>query len=434
MNRQWLNWRPSLLAGQSAEVVLLSLVAIGLSFWIHPQDPLALQSGFPWAWLAPVLLALRYGMLVGLVSAALLMIGWLLIGHRGTLPDPMPTSMLLGALILTMICGEFSGMWRNRHRRQSELNQYLDQRLEELTRQHYLLKLSHDRLEQNLISRPYTLRGALAELRGQLRQANDQESLPGAVDFLALLAAHCQLTTAGLYPAKNGELTQQPVAHCGEAADLSLTDSLVTYALQQRTLVHINKDAGTDDLPSHYLVAAPIYRDGELAGLLAITHMPFFAFHHDTLQTLAALLSYYADTFTSTQAHQALEHYPDCPPEFAENLARLGRVQQDSGVKSHLATLRFPADARGADIRHRMMRTKRELDFYWLHDGAAPLLIALFPLTDDEGMQGYLARVNAWLELEYGNDSRGLGIQFHSQVLEPHQTTRQLEALINHAA
>ena len=433
MNRQWLNWRPSLLAGQSAEVVLLSLVAFGLSFWIQPQDPLTLQSGFPWAWLAPVLLALRYGMLVGLISSAILLAGWLFIGHDGVLPA-MPTSMLLGALILTMICGEFSGLWRNRHRRQSELNQYLDQRLEELTRQHYLLKLSHDRLEQNLISRPYTLRGALAELRGQLRQANEQESLPGAVDFLSLLAAHCQLTTAGLYPARNSQLAEHAVATCGETTALVLNDPLVVYALQQRTLVHINRDAGTDDLPSRYLVAAPIYREDELTGMLTITHMPFFAFHHDTLQTLTALLSYYADTFTSTQSHSTLVQYPNCPPEFAENMVRLGRLQMDSGVKSHLATLRFPADARGADICHRMIRTKRELDFYWLYDSPAPLLIALFPLTDDEGMEGYLSRVNAWLELEYGNDSRGLGIQFNSQVLDPHQATQQLEALINHAA
>lgn len=434
MNKQWLNWRPALLAGQSAEIILLSLVALGLTYWIQPQDPLTLQSGFPWAWLAPVLLALRYGMLTGLLSAAILLIGWLLISHGGALPEHLPTSMLLGSLILTMICGEFSGLWRNRHRRQSELNQYLDQRLEELTRQHYLLKLSHDRLEQNLISRPYTLRGALAELRTLLRQSNEQESLPGAADFMTLLAAHCQLTAAGLYPARNGRLQDQATAVCGETNALSMNDPLVVYALQQRTLVHINQDAGTDDIPSRYLVAAPIYREGELAGMLVITHMPFFAFQHDTLQTLAALLSYYADTFTSNQAHDTLAHYPDCPPEFAQNLERLGRVQQDSGVKSHLATLQFPLDARGTEIRHRMLRSKRELDFYWLRDTPAPLLIALFPLTDEEGMQGYLTRVNAWLELEYGNDSRGLGIHFNSQVLEPQHAATQLQALIDHAA
>ena len=102
-------------------------------------------------------------------------------------------------------------------------------------------------------------------------------------------------------------------------------------------------------------------------------------------------------------------------------------------MKSHLATLQFPLDARGTEIRHRMLRSKRELDFYWLRDTPASLLIALFPLTDEEGMQGYLTRVNAWLELEYGNDSRGLGIHFNSQVLEPQHATTQLQALIDHA-
>lgn len=412
---------------------MLSLMALGLTYWAQPQNPLTLETGFPWAWLVPVLLALRYGMLTGLISAAILLTGWLLVSHGGALPEQLPKSMLLGGLILTMICGEFSGLWRNRNRRQSELNQYLDQRMEELTRQHYLLKLSHDRLEQNLISRPYTLRGALAELRSLLKQANNQESLPGAADFIALLAAHCQLTTAGLYPTKNGQLRDQAAVVCGEADTLTLNDPLVVYALQQRTLVHINQDASTDDIPSRYLIAAPIYREGELAGMLAVTHMPFFAFHHDTLQTLAALLSYYADTFSSRQAHETLVRYPDCPPDFALNLERLARVQHDSGVKSHLATLQFPMDARGTEIRQRMLRSKRELDFYWLHDSPAALLVALFPLTDEEGMQGYLARVNVWLEQEYSNDCRGLGIHFNSQVLEPHSVTTQLQALIDHA-
>lgn len=439
MKIQWLDWRPALTLWQAAEIILLSVLALALAYWAHPADPLFLAGGFPWVWLAPVLVALRYGMLSGLLSAAILLLGWLLPsiiqgGIQGsTLPDHVPAGTLIGGLILTMICGEFSTLWGNRQRRETELNHYLDQRLEELTRQHYLLKLSHDRLEQNLISRPHTLRGALTELRDLLKQADDRDRLPESEVFMALLATHCQLSVAALYPAPDGQLQTHAVARAGEPSDLDRDDPLVKYALDKRTLAHVNQEWVEGETTSRYLVVAPIYRESELAGLLAVEQMPFFAFHQDTLQTLTALISYYGDTFTTGQTRAILAAYPDCPLAFAQHLGLLADVQQASGAKSYLGTLRFPATERGEEIRHRLARSKRELDFYWLRDTPQTLLVALFPLTTEEGVQGYLARVDIWLETEYGQDHRSLGLRFSSTPLEPKRVQAQLEECIAHA-
>lgn len=432
MIRQWLDWRPDLSVWQAAEIVLMSLLALGLAFWVFPRDPLSLEGGFPWVWIAPVLLALRYGMLSGLVSAALIVTAGLYLTYGGNVPESLSKAPLLGGLILTMICGEFSGLWRNRLRRQSELNHYLDQRLEELTRQHYLLKLSHDRLEQNLISRPYTLRGALAELRDLLKSADTSAILPGADDFMALLAAHCQLTTASIYAAQDDDVDATAVATFGDPGRLAHDDPLVDYALQKRALVHVNQDATVDQMSSAYLIAAPIYREGELAGLLVVEQMPFFSFHQDTLMTLAALLSYYADTLTVGKTSDLLDEFPDCPTDFARNLQRLARVQRDSGVETHLAVLRFPADRLGHELREKALRAKRELDFFWLHDAAGPQLVALFPLTGRDGIQGYMARFDVWLKLEYLSDAKGLGIDYLSAALEPDDVGGQMRRMIAH--
>ena len=61
-----------------AETLLLPLLAIGLGLLWAPQDPLQVQAGFPWPWLAPVVLALRYGPIPGLGGAAVLLVGWLM--------------------------------------------------------------------------------------------------------------------------------------------------------------------------------------------------------------------------------------------------------------------------------------------------------------------------------------------------------------------
>ena len=52
------------------EALLLPAAALGLGLLWAPQDPLQTQgAGFPWPWLAPVILALRYGPLPGLGAA-----------------------------------------------------------------------------------------------------------------------------------------------------------------------------------------------------------------------------------------------------------------------------------------------------------------------------------------------------------------------------
>jgi len=65
------------------ETLILPLIALALGLAWAPHDPLQTDSGFPWPWLAPVVLALRYGPIPGLGGAAVLLVGWLAlnIGH-----------------------------------------------------------------------------------------------------------------------------------------------------------------------------------------------------------------------------------------------------------------------------------------------------------------------------------------------------------------
>ena len=54
------------------ETILVTGLAIGLGFWLTPEDPLQMHAGFPWPILAPLLLGVRYGFVRGLFSAGLL--------------------------------------------------------------------------------------------------------------------------------------------------------------------------------------------------------------------------------------------------------------------------------------------------------------------------------------------------------------------------
>ena len=61
------------------EVPVLTLVVLVGGLLVSPQDPLFTHASVPWSWVAPVLLALRYGVLSGLASMALLLAAWALL-------------------------------------------------------------------------------------------------------------------------------------------------------------------------------------------------------------------------------------------------------------------------------------------------------------------------------------------------------------------
>jgi len=58
------------------ETVLLTLVAAALAYAASPADPFFIAAEFPWVLFAPALLALRYGVLPGLLSIAVLAGVW----------------------------------------------------------------------------------------------------------------------------------------------------------------------------------------------------------------------------------------------------------------------------------------------------------------------------------------------------------------------
>ncbi|MBS0506545.1 MAG: PelD GGDEF domain-containing protein [Proteobacteria bacterium] len=408
-----------------AETLLLPLVAIGLGLLWAASDPLQVQAGFPWPWLAPVVLALRYGPMAGLGSASVLLLAWLALnqGHW----DAFPQMYFLGGLILVMLVGEFSSLWQARTRRAETLQLYLDQRMEHLTRQHYLLRLSHDRLEQELIGRPMSMRDALSGLRLAGRGAQQD---PQAL--LRLVAQYCQLECAAIHAVQDGQLVaaQAPVS-IGAYGPLQAGDALVRQALQTGRLCHVSQLQNAQQ-ETRYLVAAPLLDlAGEMYGLLVVQEMPFFALHEENLQTLQLLLGYYTDGLSMDGlAQPLLQQFPDCPPLFAFELQRLAHIHASAGVPSIVVALECQQQALERDLPTQMERLKRELDETWLIGAPTRQVLAvLMPLGDDATAEGYIHRLEGWMQQKSQQTLAQAGVFPHVVALDSAQPLRALQRL-----
>ncbi len=411
---------------------------LALAWALDHDDPLVLHGSFPWLWLVPMVIALRYGVLLGAGSGLLLAAAWVLLYPPGA---PWPGAYFAGGMIQVIVAGHFGDTWAARATRASSINDYLSDRLTALTNNHYLLRLSHERLEKDLLTRPTTLRDSIIELRRlslvqtQAQTPAERAPLPGAARLLEYIARVCQIEVAALYPMRGGKVGRKPLASVGAVPDLVAGDPLVRLALASGKLAHL-KSEDTSAQESRYLVCAPVMSaDDTMLALLVVERMPFLSLNYDNLQMMLVLLGYYGDGVQHSRVvSDMLDAVPGCPLEFALEYARLARLQRTSGVASSVVALSFPRDEERDSLFEHVLRRGRSLDLAWsLQTERRSVLLNLMPLTDSAGIEGYLARIESNLQSQFDTDFERAGIAVYTLHVGATSTGANLAALVQRA-
>jgi hypothetical protein len=418
------------------ETLVISFLVVVMGWIVSPTDPLMIKEPFPWVWFGPVLVALRYGVLMGVLGSLILGINAVVLVFASTHASDLPLSYFLGGLLLTLIVGEFAAVWHERNKRKEEANLYLEERLTRLTRRYLLMKLSHDRLEQEMLARPGSLRSAIHDLRQQeLVLADDKSALPAGQALLGILSQYCLVEEAALYPAQmleNGQVKLSlPLAMLGKPPMLSAQDSLLLHAVKNRVLAHIGQSKREDY--NGQLIIAPLYESSlGLVGVLAVRSMPFFALNDENLQLMQVILSYYTDTATNVEMTNAILQALPQPAEttFAEEMARLLRVAMRTGVSSQLLVMRFTGEKKLV-IPDQIQQLKRGLDMMWVTQlMGEPALFVLMPFGTQAGLQGFRVRMASWLQERHHASFDSLKVDIYAFPLSNLNDVEQLRSVV----
>ncbi|MDR9750553.1 PelD GGDEF domain-containing protein [Pseudomonas sp. SZMC_28357] len=410
------------------ETFLVTGAVIGLGLWLTPEDPLQMHGGFPWSVLAPLLLGVRYGFVRGLVSASLLVIAVFVLrfnGHEGY--AQLEPSFIVGVLVCGMLVGEVRDLWERRMQRLQMANDYRQYRLDEFTRSHQILRVSHDLLEQRVAGSDQSLRSSLLGLRDKLRVLPDEDdALKVLADpVVAVLGQYGSLRVAGLYRVDEREerLLPEPLATIGVMGPLDTNDGLVKLCLERGELVSVRQElldvGGSEQFSSLQACIPLIDAEGRLLAILAVRQMPFFAFQDRTLSLLALLAGHIADLLRrDTQVLQLADadaqHFT---LQLKRSLVDVEKHQLSAGLFAFELTR--PND----ELTRLLERSQRGLDLHLplRNNRDHHLLLVLLPLTSPQGTEGYLARINTLLHEHFGieSDMNSLGVRVLPFNLEP---------------
>ncbi|WP_460118302.1 PelD GGDEF domain-containing protein [Pseudomonas sp. S2_C03] len=410
------------------ETLLVTGLAIGLGLWLTPADPLQIHGGFPWPILAPMLLGVRYGFVRGLFSAGLLVLAMFAMRHFGLAGyEQIDSSFIVGVLVCGMLVGEVRDLWMRRLERLQMANEYRQYRLDDFTRAHQILRVSHDLLEQRVAGSDQSLRSSLLGLREKLRVMPDAGDALSALaePIVAMLAQYGALRVAGLYRVdeRGDKVLPQALATIGVMGPLSTEDGLVKLCLERGELVSVRQeliDAGTSSQFSSLQACIPLIdAEGRLLAILAVRQMPFFAFKDRTLSLLALLAGHIADLLRRDP--QVLQ-LPDARAQqftlqLKRSLADADQHQLPAGLFA------FEMTRANEELTRLMERSQRGLDLHLpvVNNRDHKLLLVLLPLTSPQGTEGYLSRINLLLHEHFGieSDMQSLGVKVMPFNLEP---------------
>lgn len=280
------------------EVLAMTLIPPLATAWLSPDDPLLLGGHFPWLVLLPLLVGVQHGALAASLSSGLLVAAGAV---HGMLGGPAPAASLAAFAAGCVSAGVIAGHSRDRvQARLMRLSREARQgaeRLARLGRAHAVVKLSHQRLEERLAARSWSLVGAFDDAR---RSLASQASLAGVGEVvLHVLSNHALVQSATLLTLARdgrGRVALEARARLGSPPRFDIAHPLVQRALDTGRLVALDAESADGGGEQDLLAVAPLgTASGRLLGLVLIHEMPFMAFQAENLKGLAALTALLAD-------------------------------------------------------------------------------------------------------------------------------------------
>ena len=387
------------------ESILITLLALAFCKYINPNNPLFVREIFPWPWIASVIVVFQYGFGPGILSVAIIALSSVVLHQSGLLPVADFQAYVLSGITLMLICALFSSSWVRRMMNAETLNNYSEDRLKSLSRSYYMLRISYDYLEQNLITKPMTLRIAFAELQKINWKKGEQLTQEASYSFLQIISQFCSVNTLGIYKFSRKKINLIPYAEIGSMNELILADPLIKQCIETEEMAYATINKVEDASDCNYLIAMPmISSENNLLGLLVIKEMPFWSLNDELLRTLSILVTYFTNNvIANPEVEDILTTYPGCNIDFAKQLIKMLLLKRRENFDSALVAVLVSKTLSQHNVVYNLKNQHRLLDSYWvLENEEYDILITLMPFTEATGIHGYNARITNYLRLDQG--------------------------------
>ena len=339
----------------------------------------------------------------------------------------------LVALMMTMIFSEFHYYWTQKIKTAEVNANYRGEKLDELSKSFYTLKISHDQLEKNYVIKPMSIRNSIEFIINKNIMIQNDDTIEDKYaayfdSFLGLLEKSFSVNSAlMIYRNKDDESNflhaqNSNVVYSSNANHIDtqtlFDDYLVDKAISRHTAIYISDTKGEPsvnvDKGSNFIAVIPSVRSNQVDELLAIEMMPFMGFNRENLTSISILLEYFT---IEINKKIVLEEVHDIDiiedKAFKYEYTRLKQLFTKYNVNSVFLVLRINNELQATRVYERIIKMLRSLDMVtMIENNSLYYITLLFPLHDKAAALGYLNRLRHTLREEKDKEFEFMSFDF----------------------
>lgn len=399
------------------ETLIIVTLYISMGYLINPDDLCLLNYKVPYLVILLAVITLFHGFENGIfaVSIISLMI-W------AFYPSFQYVDFLI-ALLMTLIFSQFHYFWTSRIRAAEIDAKYKSEKLSELSRAFYTLKISHDQLEKNYVIKPMSIRNSI----NQIVNTNEQILLNETIEdkareynknFLELIEKSFSMQSGLIIYLKDTQKTKEFTEDAVDIFSINIKESinidklfdnyLVDKAIARKSPVYVSDDFGepstiSEELENKYVAAIPAVINSKVISVLVIEKMPFMFFNRENLTSITILHEYFSIENKKAAISLSLEGFELVEDKnFKFEMARLRDLNKNFHVNSVILVLRINNELQSARVYQKVEKMLRSLDMITLVRNQEHYYITLLlPLHDQAAALGFLKRLQYTLEEEH---------------------------------
>lgn len=370
----------SSLWGIILETIIFAFLFFVLGLFFNSKDPLFLHSHLNYTLLVSVVLTLFYGLSAGLILLILFIIeGYFFYSE-------FPYLFYIQNFLFILVCGEFNYYWNSKIRGNEEKLRYFKNRLRELGRSFYVLKISHNQLEEKYLTKPYSLRNILYEIETAF-QKSKQEAL---IKLEAVIKNYFKVKDFDLLlvDRKNLEF-YTPNLKKKKLATREV--ELIQNSFEQEEAIFISSEE--KDLDNNLLAVIPGFNwDNKPLLVLLVREMEFLDFNQENFMAMFITLSYLAMRigFVKDTFKDDLCKY--CDPRFVKDVYTLSYLGEKYKLNSSLVAILLNPKLENYLKSYKLrLRLLDRIEFLTWQDKKIALI--LFPFEGKNGALGFVERI-----------------------------------------
>jgi len=374
------------------ETIIILGIYIITGYMVDPQDILMFNSDFSFVSILLAIITLFHGMSSGLF--AIFLIGVTMrFGY-----EEFNYLYFLRESVLMMIFGEFHYYWTRTIKQHATEDKFTRQKLSELSKAFYMLKISHDQMEKSYVVKPMSIRNSILAIKKKFDIDNPDIFYQ---EFLILLQKTLSIEKAFLLGVGDGE-SIHILAQTDSEEILYEDDLIIEDAKIKKVPIYISSNDSYSG--SRYLAAIPTIIDGEMIGLFVISKMPFMSFNKDNLISATILVSYMFDEVYKLKILKSIDGFLY---KFQENFRfevyRLYNLNQEFDIESTILIFKSYDKIKTHMLHEAVNKNLRSLDIMsYLSTDKFDAIAILFPLADRASVKGFISRIYNNIHIDQG--------------------------------